>query len=46
MIVKAFVEFERETSNMKSSSHEEFKTWLKNSTLRSQRVAHLSWGYM
>ena len=26
--MKAFVEFGRETSNMKSSSHAEFKTWL------------------
>ena len=29
MIVKAFVEFGRETSDMKSTSHAEFKTWLK-----------------
>ena len=26
--MKAFVEFGRETSNTKSSSHAEFKTWL------------------
>ena len=27
--MKAFVEFERETSDTKSTSHAEFKTWLK-----------------
>ena len=27
--MKAFVEFGHETSNMKSSSHAEFKSWLK-----------------
>ena len=35
--MKAFVEFGRETSNTKSSSHAEFKTWC--GTLRSLRIA-------
>ena len=37
--MKAFVEFGRETSNTKSSSHAEFKTWLKMVPQRSLRVA-------